>query len=82
LGRGRGWTLAKHVQVGDRLHGIAGVALVDAIAEVAPLEAYNLLVSGHHNYFVGDAGLLVHDNSPLEETTLIVPGLATVQPLP
>jgi hypothetical protein len=50
--------------------------VVDAIDDEKPAEAYNLVVSGYHNYFVGEAGLLVHDNAPLGDVTETVPGLA------
>ena len=38
-------------------------------------EAYNLVVSDFDTYFVGQQRLLVHDNLPLEETAVVVPGL-------
>ena len=73
---GRGWTVAKHLKAGDQLHGLTGAATIDVIEEARPIEVYNLVVSDQHNYFVGDQQLfLVHDNSPLQETSALVPGL-------
>ena len=74
---GQGWRFARDVKPGDRLHGLRGAVLIDAVEEGRPSEAYNLVVSNQHDYFVGSEALLVHDNSPLPETTTLVPGLST-----
>jgi len=37
--------------------------------------AYNLIVPDDNSYFVGDRGILVHDNTPRRPTAAIVPGL-------
>ena len=74
---GQGWRYAKHVKPGDRLHSFTGAVLVNAVEEERPAEAYNLVVSNQHDYFVGSDALLVHDNSPLPETTTLIPGLPT-----
>ncbi len=73
---GKGWQVAQHLKVGSSLHGLKGPAVVDNIEELPPQEAYNLVVSDFHTYFVGEQCLLVHDNTPLEEGPAIVPGLA------
>ncbi len=72
---GRGWVLAKQLQVGQYLHGIGGAVPIDRMAEAPAAEAYNLVVSDFDTYFVGQQRLLVHDNLPLEETAVVVPGL-------
>jgi hypothetical protein len=54
---------------------INGSVEIQEVAAQQPAEAYNLVVSDWHNYFVGEGKLLAHDNSPLEETTTLVPGL-------
>ncbi len=72
---GQGWTMAKHLQVGQILHGIDGAVRIDAIEALPPREAYNLVVGEFGTYFVGQQPVLVHDNSPLAETTALVPGL-------
>ena len=38
--------------------------------------AYNLIVADFDSYFVGDRGILVHDNTPRRPTAAILPGLA------
>jgi len=77
---GHGWRMAKQLKEGDLLSTTQGVLSIKEVSESRPAEAYNLVVGDLHNYFVGQANLLVHDNSPLDETTCIVPGLAVDQP--
>jgi hypothetical protein len=72
---GKGWRIAKFIESGDRLCTLAGTVEVTSIDKEAPTEAYNLVVDDWHNYFVGEQRLLAHDNSPLEETATLVPGL-------
>ncbi len=73
---GEGWRVAKYLKTGDRMHGLRGAVTIDAIEKAAPKEVYNLVVSDLHDYFVGSAQLLVHDNAPMGENTARVPGLA------
>ena len=70
-----GWTMAKLVNVGDCLHTLAGPRRVTSVAPAAPAKAYNLVVSGAANYFVGDLGALVHDNTYRRPTRMRTPGL-------
>jgi hypothetical protein len=72
---GQGWQVAKRLKPGDVIHGLHGAAIVDNIAQLPPREVYNLVVSDWHTYFAGDANLLVHDNSPIQEQSMQVPGL-------
>jgi hypothetical protein len=37
--------------------------------------AYNLIVADFGTYFIGERGVLVHDNTPRESTASIIPGL-------
>ena len=37
--------------------------------------AYNLIVADFDSYFVGDAAILVHDNTPRQPTAAVLPGL-------
>ncbi len=74
---GQGWTIAKHLKVGQSLHGIDGATRIDAIEEAPPREVYNLVVGDDGTYFVGEQPVLVHDNTPLTETTAVVPGLTS-----
>ena len=69
--------MAKFLEPGQQVHSLRGPATVDSMQEEAPREVYNLVVNDWHNYFVGNEQLLVHDNSPLEETPALVPGLLT-----
>ena len=38
-------------------------------------ESYNLIVADFNSYFVGDQGILVHDNTPRAPTAALLPGL-------
>lgn len=73
---GRGWTMAKELVEGFYLHGRAGAVPLWKM-EAAPAEpTYNLVVADFHSYFVGQAGLLVHDNGLWEPTDAVIPGMA------
>jgi hypothetical protein len=72
---GQGWTMAKHLKVGQILHGVDGAVRIDAIEEAPAREAYNLVVGDVGTYFVGETPVLVHDNTPITETNTLVPGL-------
>lgn len=72
---GVGWRMAKELADGAILHSVNGPVRVDAITEADEAEAYNLIVADFSTYFVGKSGVLVHDNTPREPTTAVVPGL-------
>jgi hypothetical protein len=72
---GQGWRMAKTLKPGDCLHALDGAISIDRAEELPPVEAYNLVVSEAHTYFVGEQKMLVHDNMPMEETLARVPGL-------
>ena len=72
---GTGWQMAKELKVGQRLHAIDGAVVIDDVREVEPADCFNLVVADFNAYFVGDAKLLVHDNTLRGPTTAIVPGL-------
>ena len=74
---GTGWKMAKELKPGDVLHGACGPALVDEVKPAETIDVHNLIVADAHNYFVGEEGVLVHDNSPRMPTTAVVPGLAS-----
>ena len=61
---GVGWQMAKELQEGAILHGVPGSARVRTVESSGQEEAYNLVVADFNTYFVGDSGLLVHDNTP------------------
>ena len=79
---GKGWLPAKQLKVGDVLHTLHGAAVIDSLAEAPAQEAYNLVVSDFNSYFAGNQQVLVHDNSPLQETAPRVPGLVTLADAP
>jgi len=72
---GEGWCVVKQLRPGQYLHGVNGPVSVAAYENAQPKEVYNLVVSDWHTFFVGQQGLLVHDNSPIEEVSTVVPGL-------
>jgi len=70
------WQMAKLLEVGDQLHGVSGVLTVDGIDDQLPMnEAYNLVIADWATYFVGEKGVLVHDNTYRAPTRALVPGL-------
>jgi hypothetical protein len=73
---GHGWRMAKELRPGDRVHTFNGSCSVSAVEKLPqPMRAHNLVVPAMNTYFVGNAGLLVHDNLFREPTTALVPGL-------
>jgi hypothetical protein len=72
---GEGWRLAKQLKVGQTLHGLHGALRIDSIEESSAKPAYNVVVGNLATYFVGEDAVLVHDNTPLPETSSRVPGL-------
>ncbi|MGA2060864.1 MAG: polymorphic toxin-type HINT domain-containing protein [Thermoguttaceae bacterium] len=78
---GEGWQMTKQLAVGKTMHTISGGVRVEsierqAVADQLPAEfAYNLIVDDFHTFFVGDQGILVHDNTFREPTAALVPGL-------
>ena len=72
---GAGWRMAKFIKAGDRIHSTSGAVVVDAIEDLEPALAYNLVVEDFHSYFVGKQRLLVHDNLLRKPTLAVVPGL-------
>ena len=77
-----GWRMTKQLAAGARLHTLSGSAAVEAV-EKLPIDpsyggmAYNLIVADFDTYFVGDSGILVHDNTPRQPTDVVLPGLKT-----
>ena len=72
---GRGWTKAKDIQQGMYLHDVTGTTTVVPAGAAKPAKTYNLVVADFHTYFVGEAKVLSHDNTPIEPTSALVPGL-------
>jgi hypothetical protein len=73
---GTGWRMAKELGDAAVLHAVTGSTRVSAVEEAGDAEAYNLVVADFNTYFVGESGLLVHDNTPRQPTRAALPGLA------
>ena len=58
-------------------NGVHGPVRVTRVEPGEEFEAYNLAVADFSTYFVGDAGVLVHDITPRQPTRATVPGLTT-----
>jgi hypothetical protein len=63
---GHGWVMARDLKPGDALRALGGVASVKAVDRDGVEPVYNLVVMQAQSYFVGQRGMLVHDNSPVE----------------
>ncbi|WP_425395895.1 polymorphic toxin-type HINT domain-containing protein [Aeoliella sp.] len=63
---GTGWRMAKELEQGDRVLSANGmpIAIRAVVSTDIEEEAFNLVVEGNNNYFVGPDGLLSHDNTP------------------
>ena len=80
---GHGWKMAKELKAGDFLHCLDGAARITSVeALVKEEQAHNLVVDDFNTYFVGNTGLLVHDNEFRKPTRAIVPGLVASAELP
>ena len=60
---GKGWTMARDLKPGDRVRMIGGVGSIQSIKPGKTQLVYNLDVAENRDFFVGYAGLLVHDFS-------------------
>ena len=72
--------MARDLAVGDRLHTLSGGVAVEKTgkppaAEEEVQSAHNLIVADFHTYFVGERGILVHDNTMRKPIAAEVPGL-------
>jgi hypothetical protein len=61
---GEGWRMAKELSENDVLLAVDGPVRVEAISQSRDAKVFNLVVEGASDYFVGEAGLLVHDVTP------------------
>jgi hypothetical protein len=68
--------MARDLKAGDRLRMVGGVASIDSIESDQTQPVYNLDVADQRDFFVGKAGLLVHD------FTFVQPVLAPFDRLP
>jgi hypothetical protein len=72
---GIGWRMAKRLEVGQLIHGVRGSQPIRRLEKEPDQAAYNLVVGDFNTYFVGESGILVHDNTYRRPTTSLVPGL-------
>jgi hypothetical protein len=83
---GKAWQMAKQLEVGKILHTVSGGVPIESIekVEIDPSYAgysYNLIVADFNSYFVGEQGILVHDNTPRQPTSALIPGLPAEVPV-
>ncbi len=63
---GKGWAMVRDLKPGDAVRTLGGLAKVAAV-ETAPAQpTFNLEVGGGRSFFVGAAGVLVHDKGPAQ----------------
>ncbi len=60
---GSGWAQARELNPGDVLRTLGSTTRVISVEPGASEPLYNLDVSGNRSFFVGTAGVLVHDNT-------------------
>ena len=60
---GHGWIMTRELKPGDQVRTLGGSARVATVETDATQPVFNLEVGEGASYFVGRAGLLVHDNS-------------------
>jgi tetratricopeptide (TPR) repeat protein len=80
---GKGWAMARELKAGDRVRMVGGVSEIQSITQDAVQPVFNLEVAENRDYFVGKAGMLVHDNSfvqPVLEPFDRQPDLAALAP--
>jgi len=78
---GQGWVMARDLKPGDLLRSLGGVSAVKTVAEARSEPVFNLKVMQAQSFFVGQGGMLVHDNSlvePVLQPFDAVPDLAAI----
>jgi hypothetical protein len=65
---GRGWIMARELKPGDALRTLGGLAVVKSIEKEQVQPVFNLQVADGESFFVGQAGILAHDNSVVNPT--------------
>jgi hypothetical protein len=74
---GHGWLRTRELAAGMQLHTATGTTRIDDIQPVEELApTYNLIVEGHHTYFVGSNRILSNDATDIRATLMKVPGLS------
>jgi Pretoxin HINT domain len=65
---GRGWVMARDLKPGDALRTVGGLAIVKSVDADNVQPVFNLRVADGESFFVGQLGVLVHDNSLVNPT--------------
>jgi hypothetical protein len=65
----QGWVMARDLAPGDTVRTLGGLARVDSVTPDIARPVYNLEVATARDFFVGIAGLLVHDHTPVDAVT-------------
>ena len=65
---GRGWIMARELKAGDALRTLGGLAVVKSVEKEQVQPVFNLQVTDGESFFVGQAGVLAHDNSVVNPT--------------
>ncbi len=60
---GQGWVMARELKVGDPVRTLGGTSRVTASEPEKIQPVYNMEIAEDHDFFVGEVGALVHDNS-------------------
>jgi hypothetical protein len=77
---GKGWTMARHLEDGMRVHTMQGAVEILSAERLPDRQVcYNLLVDEFGTYFVSELAVLVHDGTDRDAPTVSVPGLAVEQ---
>jgi hypothetical protein len=76
---GKGWRMAKELETGWRLHTPSGPRAITHVGQGPSAVAHNLVVAGASNYFVGNLGVLVHDNMIRGSEPMAAPGVPLEQ---
>ena len=81
---GIGWTMARDLKPGDAIRRLGGTARVESVEPDKRQPVFNLEVARGNDFFVGQGGALVHDNSlvqpvakPFDATPDLAVGLSS-----
>jgi hypothetical protein len=80
---GKGWVMARDLRPGERLRTVGGTVEVKSVTAEKVQPVFNLEVAEGHDFFVGERGVLAHDDSlikPVSAPFDARPELAAVDP--
>ena len=79
---GQGWAMARELKPGDRLRTIGGIAMVKSVEPDKVQPVFNLQIADGDSFFVGEQGVLAHDNSIVNPTDKPFDGVPVLGELP